>query len=104
MKMQTQIAGQVGPQVLQDGTIADIRLGKTGEVAVQELHGRYFEQVYRGNVYSAANQAAQAVSVALNTTYTGLMLYNPIGANVVLSVLKVKFALSVAPVAIYVSD
>jgi len=98
--MQTTIAGQTGPQILQDGTTQPIRQGKSGDVIVQELHGRYFEQVYRGNVYSAANQAAQAISVALNTTYTGLMLYNPIGSNVVLSILKVKFALSVAPAAI----
>ena len=98
--MQTEITGQVGPQVAQDGANATARQGKSAELIVQELHGRYFEQVYRGNVYSAANQAAQAVSAALATTYTGLLLYNPIGSSVILSLLKVKFALSAAPAAI----
>lgn len=71
-----------------------------GDLAVSELHGRYFEQGRAGNVFSAANQAAQAVSVALATAYTGLMLYNPIGSGVILVPNKIKFALSVAPAAI----
>ena len=98
--MQTQIVGQVGPQVIADGTSNPIRQEKTGGVVVQELHGRYFEQVYRGNVFSALTQAAGALSVALATTYTGLLVYNPIGSPVNLSILKVKLALSVAPASI----
>jgi hypothetical protein len=78
----------------------ELRVGHTGEAIVQELHGRYFETMARGALFSAANPAAQAVSVALATTYTGLMLYNPIGSGVMLVPNKVKFALSVAPAAI----
>ena len=94
--------GSVGPIVASDGTTpaAGIRVGKSGEVVVQELHGRYYEQVYRGNMWSAANQAAQAISVALATTYTGLLLYNPPNSGVNLVPNKVKFALTVAPAAI----
>ena len=38
--------------------------------------------------------------VALATTYTGLLVYNPIGSGVILIPRLVKFALSVAPAAI----
>jgi hypothetical protein len=94
------IAGIVGPQGLSDGSQAAPRLGNGGEMIVQNLHGRYFEQVKRGNVFGASNQAAQAVSVALTTTYTGLCLSNPIGSGKNLVLLSAGYALSVAPAAI----
>jgi hypothetical protein len=94
------MGGVVGHQGLADGVEAAPRLGNNGEMIVGNLHGRYYEQVKRGNVYGASNQAAQAVSVALATTYTGLILSNPpqSGKNIVL--LSVGYALSVAPAAI----
>lgn len=91
---------KVGPQILADGAENPQRGGRLGEGIVQQLHGRYFETGYRGNAFSAANQAAQAVSVALATTYTGFLLYNPIGSGKILVPLKAKFAVSVAPAAI----
>lgn len=93
-------SGQVGPQFGADGSQLPFRQGRAGEAIVQELHGRYFEAMSRGLSFSAANQAAQAVSVALATTYTGLCLYNPLNSGKVLVPLKVKYALSVAPAAI----
>lgn len=100
--MTTEIELKVGPQSTNAaaGTLLSARGGGTGEQIIQQLHGRYFETTYRGNMFSAANQAAQAVSVALATTYTGLLLYNPIGSGKVLIPNKVKYALSVAPAAI----
>jgi hypothetical protein len=94
--------GQVGVQYNADGStpIQGWRQNRQGDLAVSELHARYFEQGRYGNMYSAANQAAQAVSAALATTYTGLCLYNPVGSGVILVPNKVKFALSVAPAAI----
>lgn len=70
------------------------------ELGVSEVLPRLYALNWSGLVYSAANQAAQAVSVALATTYTGLGIYNPLGSGVNLVPLKVKFALSVAPAAI----
>lgn len=94
------VTGQVGPQTLGDGaTSGPLRQDKSGAVVLQQLHGRYFEQGYRQNIFSAANQAAQAVSVALATAYTGLLLYNPLGSGVILVPNKVKFAQSIADVA-----
>ena len=92
--------GQVGPQQLTSGAQVPVRLGASAEVIVQELHGRYYEQVVRGNVFGASNAAAQAVSVALATTYTGLCLSNPLGSGKNLVLLSAGYALSVAPVAI----
>jgi hypothetical protein len=96
------LTGQVGLASTNagDGSQLPFRQGKTGEIVVQNLHGRYYEQVVRGNVYGASNQAAQAVSVALATTYTGLCLSNPLGNNRNLVLLSVGYALSVAPAAI----
>jgi hypothetical protein len=90
----------VGPQTVQDGTKPTLRGGRSGEAIVQELHGRYFEQAVRKAIYSASNQAAQAVSAALATTYTGIVLSNPFGNAFNLALLKVAYALSAAPAAI----
>ena len=99
--MKVEPVGQVGPSVLADGVgTQPFRQGKAGEQIIQQLHARYFEQTYRGNIFSAANQAAQAVSVALATTYTGILLYNPVNSGKILVPLKVKFALSAAPAAV----
>lgn len=98
--MNAEISGQVGPQISADGSNPNVRLGRGAELVVQALHGRYYEQSFRGNIYTAANQAAQAVSVALNTTYTGLCLYNPVGSGKNLVPLKLKYGLSVAPAGI----
>lgn len=98
--MPIEVNFQVGPQQLADGVSGLPRIGKLGDQIVSELHGRYYEATVRGNMFSAANQAAQAVSVALATTYTGLCLYNPVGSGKNLVPTKVKYALSVAPAAI----
>lgn len=94
--------GQVGPSAANaaDGSSIAFRQGHTGEAIIQQLHGRYFEAMSRGNLFCAANQAAQAISVALATTYTGLCLYNPVNSGKILVPLKIKYALSVAPAAI----
>jgi hypothetical protein len=96
------LKGFIGETLQADGAGPDsgFRQGKTGEVIVSELHGRYYETALRGRSYSAANQAAQAVSVALATTYTGILLFNPLASGFNLVPNKVKFALSVAPAAI----
>jgi hypothetical protein len=76
------------------------RAGRSGATVVQNAHGRYMEAVKRGNVFIAHNVAAQAVSVALATTYTGLMLSNPANSGKDLVLLGAQFAISVAEVAI----
>ena len=97
------IQGSVGQPTtvsLQPGTNPTFRQGQLGDVLVSELHGRYYEQAYRQNLFYGANQAATTVSVALATTYTGIVLSNPAGNMKNLVPTKLMFALSVAPVGI----
>src|SRR5438105_15503821 len=70
-----------------------------GELGMSELLPRLWAMGWSGIIYSAANQAAQAVSVALAPTYTGIGIYNPLNSGVNLVPVKVKFAVSVAPAA-----
>lgn len=86
--MALQVLGDVGPQTLGDGVSAPFRLGRTGETIVQELHGRYYEAVKRGNVYVASTGAAGvAPGTALSTT-PPLTIYNPAGTGVDLVVMQ----------------
>ncbi len=95
MAMQSEMLGQVGPQVLADGVIATARQGKTGELIVQELHGRFFEQTYRGNFYrigtttivagASTMGTATGLSATLATAATGvpmLGIWNPLTSAV----------------------
>lgn len=94
------VEGQVGPRVITDGSNTELRLSRDSSQVVQDSHGRYQEASLRGNVFTASNVAAQAVSVALTTTYTGLCLSNPVGSIKNLVLLTGQYALTVAPVAI----
>jgi len=72
-----------GAQNQSDSTPFNARGGKTGEQMVSQLHGRYYEQVYRGNVFSVIAQGATGVttSAGLSTTHTGLAIANPAGSG-----------------------
>ena len=75
-----QIEGRVGVQTLQDGAQQPPRLGHAGEIVVDDAHGRFYEAVYRGNVYTASTAVAGvAPGTALATTAQCIMLYNPTG-------------------------
>lgn len=63
-------------------------------------YGELYEASRRKDLFVAANQAAQAVSVALATTYTGICLSNDAAGTKNLVLLRASFALSVAPAAI----
>jgi hypothetical protein len=90
----------VGPQTGTDGAVVATRAGRTGEAIVTELNARYAEQVIRGTTFLAANTAAQAVSVALATTYTGLCLSNATGSGKNFVLIEASFGLTVAPAGI----
>jgi hypothetical protein len=80
----------VGTQSQTDGSVVMARSGKQGDQMVSELHGRYYEQAYRRNIFVGSNGATPTVTtVALATTYTGLALINPAASTVNLTVLKV---------------
>lgn len=76
------------------------RVGKTGEAIVADAHGRYYEAASRGNIYAAANTAAQATSTS-NATATGLILSNPSGSATILSILDITVGVGAAVAAAF---
>lgn len=75
--------GIVGTARYLDGTTPQTqRFGQQGEGMVSELHGRYYEQTVRGNMFSASIQSVATTTVGLATTYTGLVISNPITSTV----------------------
>jgi hypothetical protein len=73
-----QVEGRVGVQTLQDGTQQPPRLGHAGEIVTDDCHGRFYEAVYRGNVFSATTAiAGVAPGTALATTAQLIAIYNP---------------------------
>jgi hypothetical protein len=72
----------------------------SGAIRIIQQNGRYKDAIESDRLYSASNQAAQAVSVALATTYTGLMISNPLNSGFRISVRGIGIALTVAPAAI----
>lgn len=63
-------------------TNIQFRQGNQGSAITDNLHGTYYEQAYRGNMYHVANQAAVSTTAALATTWTGLAISNPSGSGV----------------------
>ena len=82
------------------GTTSPQTAGLSSALRVQDAHGALTDAALGGRLYTAANVAAQAVSVALATTYTGLCVSNPLGNKWRLVMLGCNYALSVAPAAI----
>lgn len=94
------IEGVAGPNAVADGTLSAVRLGKSLEQMVSELQPRYFEQAYRGNVFSASS-AAGTSSAGLAATFTGgICLSNPAGSNKLLVPLKCTSTLIVVSAAV----
>lgn len=91
--------GQVAAGASNTGTSPNtqlpMRLGNLGDQIISELHGRYYEQTYRRNVFSAAVQAVGTTTVGLATTYTGLCVSNPLTSTVNLVILKASLMQSV---------
>ena len=85
----------VGPQTYSDGSNPTARAGKTGEAVIQQLHGRYYEQAVRGNIFYVASQAVVTTTVGLNTTYTGLVISNPVNSGINAVLLKASMMQSV---------
>lgn len=73
---------------------------RNGAMMTAQTRGKYYESTARGKCFYACNIATQAVSVALNTTYTGLALANNVGSGKMLSLLRVGIGLTAAPAGI----
>jgi hypothetical protein len=63
---------QVGPSIQSNGTQAALRGGKLGDGIFSELHGRFYEQNYQGNVYAGGLNTLTSLANANFTTGNGL--------------------------------
>lgn len=77
-----------GVQGNNDNAPFNARGGRTGEQLVSELHGRYYEQTYRGGMFGITG-AATTTTAAGAATFTGLIVGNPAGSGFNLAITKV---------------
>lgn len=74
----TMQVGQLTQVSLPVGNMVLPRAGQLGDQIVTELNPKYYEQTYRNSGFYVASQAVATTTVGLATTYTGLVLSNPI--------------------------
>ena len=74
----------VDPSIVQtqDNASANFNMGHANELLVAELHGKYFHQSYRGNLFIGSTTTAGAV-IVIASTLTGLSytIWNPAGSG-----------------------
>lgn len=85
--------GTAGPILVADGATPNsgLRLGRLGDTLVSELHGRFYEQVFRGNTYSIGMglTALSANTITLTATTTPVLgVWNPATSPVNLVILQ----------------
>jgi hypothetical protein len=81
---------KAGPMVASDGSIVTFRASRDGAVIVGRAHGRFYESASRGTTFVAAVQQVN-VGGSLGTQ-SPLLLVNPVGSGMNLSILKLTFA------------
>ena len=96
MQIQTQVGPVASTTSIAAGTTVVARSGQLGDLISSELHGRYYEQSYRRNIFNAANQTGIVTTNTLAAAaYTGLMLSNPVGSTINVVVNKAGFGFNV---------
>lgn len=88
--------GKRGVQSLASGAAGPLRLNEFGALVVEIGGAKYAEDARRGRLFSVANQAAVAITAALATTYTGLVIMNPAGSGKNVELLAMSYASTVA--------
>ncbi len=64
-----------------DSTIGNISGGKSLEALVAELHGKYYTQTYRGNVFHGSTAAAGVLIPVQSGTAVTFGIFNPSGSG-----------------------
>ena len=72
---------QVGERTAASGTFPGARGSKDSSGVIQYGHSKYQEAVYRGNVFSVADQAGAALAGGLSASPVNVCLFNPKGSN-----------------------
>src|SRR5436309_3544891 len=89
--------GSVGPVVWADGTDGGLRFSRSGEQIVSELHGKYAEQSFRGNVFWAAMTAGVILPAPAATANNPMTLANPAGSGKNLFLISFDMVVTVIP-------
>jgi hypothetical protein len=88
---------QTGPAKYSPGSTAALRGGNLGDGIISELHGRFYEQNYNGNLYSAGSTetALSANTITLVATTTPIVgVWNPQSSLVNLVILQASLQVS----------
>jgi len=94
--MATDINGQVGPQVVGDGSHTLPRLDRTGSQVTAQGRGEYAEATARGRVFHASS-VATGFTHGTALTATGLLtLLNPVGSGFNLELLRCNLVVAAA--------
>lgn len=82
-----EIQGKVGPSYGQDGTTQDPRLTKQLAIGAADMHAHFYEQNYRGQLFTACIAAAGVAPGTALGTAPPFTLWNPpnSGKNLVLT-------------------
>lgn len=76
-----------GRNGLGEGTGAEFRQGKTGELVIGSAHGEFYEAAARGKLWSACTAVSGVAPGTSLSTTSAFYLHNPIGSGVNLSLL-----------------
>lgn len=80
-----------------DGTNQPFLQGKQNELIVSALHGKYYTQAYRGNLFWGSTAVSgQTLSIVTATTNTCLILWNPQGSGKNVSLANITIGPSIA--------
>jgi hypothetical protein len=100
------IQGAVGVQNNVDSSaLITTRMGKQGELNVSELHGRFYEQTYRANVFSGGMTLTSINNATFTSATTGATatpivgVWNPASNSVNLVVLQATLAMTITALA-----
>lgn len=93
--------GQVGAPQGSYGSAStpSMRMGQLGDMIVSELHGKFYESTYRGNLYSVGmtSSALTANTIGLTAASTPIIgVWNPSSSNVNLVMNKAKCLITAA--------
>jgi hypothetical protein len=100
--MATGISLTVGPQAGADGAVVSSRAGKLGDQIVSELHGRFYEQNYRGALFSGGMTTTSISNATFTTATTGATatpivgVWNPSGSTVNLVILQATMVITLS--------
>jgi hypothetical protein len=71
-----------------DGNQYTLMMGKQFDLMVSELHGKYFTQNQRGNLFTAALTAASALPAPATNATPNFILWNPAGNTKAISLVS----------------